>query len=85
MFLFFSELKIEAIIIIIKGFKTSIGWNLGKNWKSNHLLDPLTSTPIIGTKAKKIKQIKNNATDIWKKVFWFSEEKKIIKKIPINV
>ena len=85
MLLFFSELKIEATIIIINGFKTSIGWNLGKNKKSTQRLDPLTSTPIIGTKAKKIKQIRNNTVDTLYKFFWFNAEKKIIKKIPINV
>ena len=83
--LFFSELKIEATIIIINGFKTSIGWNLGKNKKSTQRLDPLTSTPIIGTKAKKTKQIRNNMVDILYKFFWFNAEKKIIKKIPIKV
>ena len=83
--LFFSELKIEAIIIIINGFKTSIGWNLGKNKKSIHRFDPLTSAPIMGTKAKKIKQIRNNKVDILYKFFWFNEEKKIIKKMPIKV
>ena len=33
------------MVIIIKGFKISIGWNLGKNPKLSHLLDPFTSTP----------------------------------------
>ena len=83
--LFFSELKIEATIIIINGFKTSIGWNLGKNAKSSHRLEPLTSTPIMGTKAKKIKQIRNNMVDILYSFFWLKVEKKIIKKIPIKV
>ena len=78
--LFFSELKIEAIIIIIKGFKTSIGWNLGKNKKSTQRLDPLTSTPIIGTKAKKTKQIKNNTVDTLYKFFSFNTEKNIIEE-----
>ena len=54
--LFTSEDKIEAIIIIVKGFKTSIGWNRGKNTKSIHLLDPLTSIPINGTSNKAVKQ-----------------------------
>ena len=44
--------KIVAKIIIKNGFKTSIGWNLGKKNKSIHLLDPLTSTPTNGTKNK---------------------------------
>ena len=73
------------MIIIINGFKTSIGWNLGKNRKSIHLFEPLTSIPIKGTKAKKIKKIKNNIIDILYKFFWFKDEKKIMKKIPIKV
>ena len=44
--------RMVAKVIIKKGFKTSIGWNLGKNNKSIHLFEPLTSTPIIGTKNK---------------------------------
>ena len=43
---------------IKKGFKNSIGWNLGKKEKSNHLLDPFTSTPKKGTNSNDIK--KNN-------------------------
>ena len=42
---------------ITNGFKSSIGWNLGKIPKSIHLLEPLTSIPINGTKNKKIKDI----------------------------
>ena len=61
--LLFSELRIEAIITIIKGFKISIGWNFGKKEKSSHLVEPLTSTPIIGTKIKDIRQTKNNNFD----------------------
>ena len=52
--------KIVAKITIKNGFRTSMGWNLGKKYKSIHLFEPLTSTPIIGTKAKKIKDIINN-------------------------
>ena len=48
------------------GFRTSIGCNL-KRWKSNHLLAPLTSTPIIGTKVKKTKEMRNKGiTDFFK-------------------
>ena len=50
--------KIVAKITIKKGFKTSIGWNLGKKNKSIHLFEPFTSAPIIGTKNKEIKDIK---------------------------
>ena len=50
--------KIVAKIIIKNGFKTSIGWNLGRKNKSIHLLEPLTSTPTNGTKNKEIREIK---------------------------
>ena len=50
--------KIIARITTKKGFRTSIGWNLGKKNKSIHLFDPFTSTPTIGTINKEIKVIK---------------------------
>ena len=50
--------KIIAKIMIKKGFKTSIGWNLGKKNKSIHLFDPFTSTPIIGTNIRDKIEIK---------------------------
>ena len=50
--------RIVAKIIIKNGFKTSIGWNLGKKNKSIHLFEPLTSIPIIGTKNNEIREIK---------------------------
>ena len=83
--LFFSELKIEAIIIMIKGFKSSMGWNLGKKKNSNHLFDPLTSIPIIGTNIKKIKQTKNSMIEILNRLSLLIDEKKIIKKKPIPI
>ena len=83
--LFFSELKIEAIIIIIKGFKSSMGWNLGKKKNSNHLFDPLTSTPIIGTNVKKIKQTKNSMIEILNRLSLLIDEKKNYKKKPITI
>ena len=43
---------------IKKGLRTSIGWNRGKKNRSIHLLEPLTSTPIIGTKTNEIKELK---------------------------
>ena len=44
-----------------KGFRNSIGWNLGKIVKSNHLLDPFISTPKNGINIKDIKnKIKTN-------------------------
>ena len=45
---------IKANIIIKKGFTNSTGCNLGKKIKSNHLVDPFTSTPMKGTKSNKI-------------------------------
>ena len=48
--------RMVANIIIKNGFSISIGWNLGKKNKSIHLFDPLTSTPIIGTKIKEIRE-----------------------------
>ena len=50
--------KIVAKMITKNGFRTSMGWNLGKKNKSIHLLDPLTSTPTNGTKNKEIIEIK---------------------------
>ena len=50
--------KIVAKITIKNGFRTSMGWNLGKKNKSIHLFEPLTSTPINGTNNKEIREIK---------------------------
>ena len=50
--------KIVAKIIIKNGFRTSMGWNLGKKNKSIHLLEPLTSIPRNGTKNKEISETK---------------------------
>ena len=58
----FEKLLFEIIkdnIIIKKGFINSTGCNLGKKFKSSHLVDPLTSTPIKGTKTNKIKENAN--------------------------
>ena len=53
----------------------SIGWNLGKKYKSIHLLDPLTSIPIKGTINKKIKEIKKTIVEYLNNLSWFIEEK----------
>ncbi len=45
-------LKIILKNTIKKGLTNSIGWNLGSKYRSIHLLDPLTSTPIKGTSSK---------------------------------
>ena len=41
-----------------KGLTNSMGWNLGKKIGSIHLLDPLASTPINGTRIKSNKVTK---------------------------
>ena len=72
------------IIIIEKGFKTSIGWNLGKKNKSIHLFDPFTSTPIIGTKKRVKKDIKKRIIEYLNNLFVSNEEKIKIIIIPIR-
>ena len=75
----------EARITIKKGFKSSIGWNLGKKGMSIHLFDPFTSTPKKGTKIKKnTNNIKNNLETFIKSAC-FKEEKKIMRKTPANI
>ena len=76
--------KIVAKIIIKNGFKTSIGWNLGKKNKSIHLLDPLTSTPTNGTKNKEISEIKKRKIEYLYNWSEFNEENIKIRDIPIN-
>ena len=63
-----------------KGFNTSIGCNL-KKYKSNHRLAPLTSTPIIGTNDRRIKEVTNKGI-----INFFKTEVSIIeiKTIIIN-
>ena len=41
------------------GLTNSIGWNIGRWGKSNHLFDPLISTPNTGTKKRSKIEIKN--------------------------
>ena len=76
-----------ANTIIKKGFNISIGWNLGKIGKSSHLLAPLTSVPINGTKI-------NNKTNNKKKYgkyffnvsfFWIEIKKITISAITTNI
>ena len=76
--------KIVAKIIIKNGFKTSMGWNLGKKNKSIHLLEPLTSTPINGTKNKEISEIKKRKTEYLYNWSEFKEENIKIRNIPIS-
>ena len=76
--------KIVAKIMIKNGFKTSIGWNLGKKNKSIHLLEPLTSIPINGTKNKDVSEIKKRRTEYLYNWCEFKEENINIRDIPIN-
>ena len=82
--LYFRPLKIKLITIIKNGLTSSIGWNLGKKNKSIHLLDPLTSIPMKGTKT--IKKIENKKIigEILKSFFSSSEEREKIITIPSN-
>ena len=56
MLVYFLLLKIKLIEIIKNGFTNSIGWNLGKKYKSIHRWALFTSTPIIGTSNKAINE-----------------------------
>ena len=76
--------KIVAKIIIKNGFRTSMGWNLGKKNKSIHLLEPLTSTPTNGTKNKEISEIKKRKIEYLYNWSEFKEENIKIRDIPIN-
>ena len=61
--LVFSVQRMVAKNTIKKGFRTSIGWNLGKKNRSIHLLEPLTSIPRIGTNNNAIKEIKKSTIE----------------------
>ena len=76
--------KIVAKIITKNGFRTSMGWNLGKKNKSIHLLDPLTSTPMNGTKNKEISEIKKRKIEYLYNWSEFKEENIKIRNIPIS-
>ena len=76
--------RIVAKVIIKKGFKTSIGWNLGKKNKSIHLFEPFTSIPIIGTKNKENKDIMKRIIEYLNNWSVLNEEKIKIIEIPIK-
>ena len=80
----FSLLRTVASKIIVKGLRSSIGWNRGKKNNSIQRFELLTSTPIMGTNAKKNKETKNNKIEILNKFFWLRDEKKIITHIAIH-
>ena len=56
MLVYFLLLKIKLIEIIKNGFTNSIGWNLGKKYKSIQRWALFTSTPIMGTSDKLINE-----------------------------
>ena len=76
--------KIVAKIIIKNGFNNSIGWNLGKKNRSIHLFEPLTSTPMNGTKNKEISEIKKRIIEYLYNWSEFNKENIKIRDIPIN-
>ena len=73
-----------AKIIIKNGFRTSMGWNLGKKNKSIHLFEPLTSTPMNGTKNKEIREIKKRKIEYLYNWSEFIDENIKIRNIPIS-
>ena len=80
MCLFWLRIIIFATNKINKGLTNSIGWNLGKKGKSNHLFEPLTSTPNIGTKQSNITEIINKKGNNLINLFFSWTEIKTIKK-----
>ena len=82
--LVFSVLRMVAKKTIKKGFKTSIGWNLGNKNRSIHLLEPLTSIPIIGTKNKESKEIKKSIIEYFINCSFLKEENIKTINIPIK-
>ena len=76
--------KIVAKNTIKNGFKTSIGWNLGKKIKSSHLFEPFTSIPIIGTKNKEKKDMKKRIIEYLNNWSVLKDEKIKIIIIPIK-
>ena len=82
--LVFSVQRMVAKKTIKKGFRTSIGWNLGKKNRSIHLLDPLTSIPIIGTKNKESKEIKKRIIEYFINCSLLKEENIKTINIPIK-
>ena len=77
--------KIRLINTIKKGLTNSIGWNLGKKYKSIHLLDPLTSMPMRGTNINKIKEKIKITTEYLRSLFWSIDERTKITNIPKKI
>ena len=79
----FSEVNIFTVISIKNGFNISIGCNL-KKYKSNQRLAPLTSTPITGTRDRKIKERKNKGiTNLFNCEVLIAEMETIMNKAKI--
>ena len=71
--------------MIKKGLTNSIGWNLGKIYKSIHLCALFTSTPKIGTNNKVNRENRKITGDILKSFSSLIEDKiKIIIKPKIT-
>ena len=80
--LIFSVQRMEAKKTIKNGFRTSIGWNLGKKNRSIHLLEPLTSTPKIGTNTNEIKKTKKSTIEYLINCSFLKEENTKTLKLP---
>ena len=77
--------RIKLIKITKNGLTNSIGWNLGKKYKSIHLLDPLTSIPINGTKIKNIKENAKIIEEKLKSFFWSIDDMAKIMIVPNKI
>ena len=79
---YFSLVKINAINMIKNGFTNSIGWNLGKRYKSIHLWELFISIPINGTKNNEISDNKKIMGEILKSLSSLIEDRTNIINIP---
>ena len=77
--------NIKLIKMIRNGLTNSIGWNLGKKYRSIHLIEPLTSTPIIGTKIKNINDKKKNREEYFRSCSFLIEDNTKIIIIPNKI
>ena len=82
MLVYFWLLKIKLIKIIRNGLTISIGWNLGKKYKSNHRWAVFTSIPIIGTKNREINENKKIIGEILNNLSSLIEDRMKIIIIP---
>ena len=77
--------NIKLIKMIRNGLTNSIGWNLGRKYRSIHLFEPLTSTPIIGTKIKNMSDKKNNREEYFRSCSFLIEDNTKIIIIPNKI